>query len=46
MIKDKLIGVKMDNKMFQDLIDIADKFDVTVPELIRKSMKRVIKNVK
>ena len=43
MVKERLVGVKMSTEMWTDLDVIAIENDVTIPELIRQSMKRVIK---
>lgn len=41
--KTELVGVKMNKKMYADLEKIANKEDITIPQLIRMAMKRVIK---
>ena len=45
MVKEKLVGVKMNYDMWTSLEEIAIENDITIPELIRQSMKRVIKVV-
>lgn len=42
MVKDKLVGVKMSNKMYDFLDGFSQEDEITIPELVRKLIKKVM----